>query len=105
MAAGKKKQSTNAFAALGKDIAEIGTTFVQGDWKTKLSYLIFGFGPLMRGQIVKGLGYLILEVLFFWYMAGFGGKYLAKFSTLGTVATQKVGRKTIYGDNVRRSEH
>ncbi len=99
MAAGKKKQSPNAFAALGKDIAEIGTTFVQGDWKTKVSYLIFGFGPLMRGQIVKGLGYLILEVLFFWYMAGFGGKYLAKFSTLGTVATQKVGRKTVYGDN------
>ena len=32
-------------------------------------------------------------------MAGFGWKYLSKISTLGTVATQKVGRKTIYGDN------
>ncbi|MBQ9644380.1 MAG: sugar ABC transporter permease [Lachnospiraceae bacterium] len=99
MAANTEKQSTNAFAAVGRDIAEIGTTFVRGDWKTKLSYLIFGFGPLMRGQIFKGLGYLILELLFIWYMIGFGGKYLSKFSTLGTVATQKVGRKTVYGDN------
>ncbi|MBP3216794.1 MAG: sugar ABC transporter permease [Lachnospiraceae bacterium] len=99
MAANKEKKSTNAFAALGRDIAEIGTTFIAGDWKTKLSYLIFGFGPLMRGQIVKGLGYLVLELLFIWYMVGFGGKYLSKFSTLGTVATQKTGRKTVYGDN------
>ena len=37
MAAKSKQKSQNIFAALGKDIAEIGTTFVQGDIKTKLS--------------------------------------------------------------------
>ena len=99
MAAKRKQKSQNIFAALGKDIAEIGTTFVQGDIKTKLSYIIFGIGPLLRGQIVKGLAYLAAELLFIWYMAGFGWKYLSKISTLGTVATQKVGRKTVYGDN------
>ena len=99
MAAKSKQKSQNIFAALGKDIAEIGTTFVQGDIKTKLSYIIFGIGPLLRGQIVKGLAYLAAELLFIWYMAGFGWKYLSKISTLGTVATQKVGRKTVYGDN------
>ena len=99
MAAKRKQKSKNIFAALGKDIAEIGTTFVQGDIKTKLSYIIFGIGPLLRGQIVKGLAYLAAELLFIWYMAGFGWKYLSKISTLGTVATQKVGRKTVYGDN------
>ena len=99
MAAKRKQKSQNIFAALGKDIAEIGTTFVQGDIKTKLSYIIFGIGPLLRGQIVKGLAYLAAELLFIWYMAGFGGTYLSKISTLGTVATQKVGRKTVYGDN------
>ena len=99
MAANTKNKSTNALAALGRDITEIGTTFVGGDWKTKLSYLILGFGPLARGQIVKGLVYLVPELLFIWYMIGFGGKYLSKFLTLGTVATQKVGRKTVYGDN------
>ena len=99
MAANTQNKSTNVFTALGRDIAEIGTTFVGGDWKTKLSYLILGFGPLARGQIVKGLGYLVPELLFIWYMTSFGGKYLSKFLTLGTVATQKVGRKTVYGDN------
>ncbi len=99
--AGKKK--TNAigsfFAALGRGLKEIGVTFVEGDFKTKISYLIFGFGPILRGQFLIGIALLLLEVAFFWYMAGFGWQYLSKITTLGTVATQKVGRKTVYGDN------
>lgn len=80
-------------------VAEIGTTFVQGDWKTKISYLIFGFGPLLRGQFVKGLAYLAAEIAFILYMISFGGKYLSKITTLGTVETAKKGRVTVYGDN------
>lgn len=87
------------FSALGSNFREIGTTFAKGDWRTKLSYLIMGFGPLLRGQIAKGLGYLIAEGLFLWYMIGFGAQYISKFSTLGTVETQKIHRKTVYGDN------
>lgn len=52
------------FSALGADIKEIGTTFAQGDGKTRISYLIFGLGPLLRGQIVKGLAYLACELAF-----------------------------------------
>ncbi|MEE3436960.1 MAG: sugar ABC transporter permease [Lachnospiraceae bacterium] len=95
----KKNPVASFFGAVGTNIREIGTTFTEGDIKTKLSYVIFGFGPLMRGQIVKGLAFLALEIAFFWYMASFGGYYLSKFTTLGTVATEKVGRKTVYGDN------
>ena len=99
--AGKNK--TNAFAtffkALGNGFKEIGTTFIEGDFRTKISFLIFGFGPLLRGQVLIGAALLALEVLFFWFMAGFGWKYLSKIGTLGTVATKKVGRKTVYGDN------
>ena len=87
------------FRALKDRTAELGTTLIRGDWKSKLSYIIMGFGPLMRGQIVKGISFLLSEILFIVYMAGFGGKYLAKMSSLGTVATQKIGRKTVYGDN------
>lgn len=87
------------FEAFGRSIAEIGTTFVHGDWKSRLSYLIMGFGPIVRGEVVKGLGFLAAQILFFVYMAGFGARYFAKFSTLGTVATQKIKRKTVYGDN------
>ena len=98
--AGKNKAGGQSVAGmLGSNIKEIGTTFASGDWKTKLSYLIMGFGPLMRGQIVKGLLFLGAQIAFIAYMVGFGSKYLSKISTLGTVATQKIGRKTVYGDN------
>lgn len=103
MAQGAEKNKTNAvatfFKALGNGFKEIGTTFIEGDFRTKISFLIFGFGPLLRGQILIGAALLALEVLFFWFMAGFGWKYLSKITTLGTVATKKVGRKTVYGDN------
>ena len=103
MAQGAEKNKKNAFAtffkALGNGFKEIGTTFIEGDFRTKISFLIFGFGPLLRGQILIGAALLALEVLFFWFMAGFGWKYLSKIGTLGTVATKKVGRKTVYGDN------
>ncbi len=96
----EKKNPVGAFfGAVGTNIKEIGTTFAEGDIKTKLSYIIFGFGPLLRGQIVKGIVFLALEIAFFWYMGSFGSYYLSKFATLGTVATEKVGRKTVYGDN------
>ena len=98
--AGKNKAGGQSVAGmLGSNLKEIGTTFASGDWKTKLSYLIMGFGPLMRGQIVKGLLFLGAQIAFIAYMIGFGGKYLSKITTLGTVATQKIGRKTVYGDN------
>ncbi len=95
----KKSGDASILGACTKDVAEIVTTFVRGDWKTKVSFVILGFGPLMRGQIAKGLAYLASEVILIVYMAGFGAKYLSKLSTLGTVETQKVGRKTVYGDN------
>ena len=59
----KMNPVAEGFYALGKDITDIGVTFADGDWKTRVSYLIFGFGPLMRGQIVKGLGFLLCEAL------------------------------------------
>ena len=85
--------------ALGKDFGEIFTTFIQGDAKTRLSYLIFGYGPLRRGQTVKGLSFLACQAAFIWYMVTFGWKYLSKLNTLGTVPTTKERRITVYGDN------
>ena len=94
-----KNAAAGGFSAFGKSISQIGTTFVEGDWKTRLSYLIFGFGPLARGQIVKGLAYLASEIAFILYMVSFGADYLSKITTLGTVETAKKGRVTVYGDN------
>ncbi|MCH5270901.1 MAG: sugar ABC transporter permease [Lachnospiraceae bacterium] len=104
---GKDKKSTSgigsAFKGFGADIREIGTTFAEGDWKTKVSFVIMGFGSLMRGQILRGLVFLVSEILFIYYMASFGIGYLKDITTLGTVATytDKSGIVpiTVYGDN------
>ena len=95
-----KKNPIGAFLkALGKDIAEIGTTLVKGDWKTKISFVIMGFGQLARGQFLRGLMYLAVEAALLFYIIKFGWSYLSKLGTLGTVETGKVGRVTVYGDN------
>ena len=99
-AANKKKNGVPAFFnALEKGFKDIGVTFAEGDIKTKLSYIVIGLGPILRGQILTGAAMLLCEILFFCFMAGFGWQYLSKITTLGTVATKKVGRKTVYGDN------
>ncbi|MDO4621046.1 MAG: sugar ABC transporter permease [Lachnospiraceae bacterium] len=95
----KTNPISHFFSMLGRDLKDIGVTIADGDWKTKISCLILGFGPLLRGQIVKGLAFLGTEILFIWYLLSFGLKYLSKIATLGTVETQKISRRTVYGDN------
>ena len=99
MAEVKTKKAPGAAEELFSGVKEIGTAFVQGDWKTKVSYVIMGFGELLRGQVVKGIAFLCAEILFFVYMFRFGGTYLSKIGTLGTVETHKEKRITVYGDN------
>ena len=79
-------------------------TFRTGDWKTKLSFLVMGFGSFARGQWGRGLLFFLFQTVFniFMFMpnAQFSGcYYLGKLSTLGTVETYKEGRRTVYGDN------
>ena len=93
------KKAPTAWSEFTNGVKEIGIAFAEGDFKTKISYVIMGFGQLLRGQWLKGLTFLLLEVLFFVYMFRFGGMYLSKLPTLGTVATHKEGRVTVYGDN------
>ena len=90
---------TRFFRWLGKDLKEIGESFVRGDWKTKLSFLIMGFGQLCRGQIARGIAMLASEVALLYFTFGFGWQYFTKLLTLGTVETYKKGRVTVYGDN------
>ena len=78
---------------------EIGLTFVHGDWKTKVSYFIMGFGSIARGQVLRGLLFFIFQVAFIFYMIFFGGGYLSKLYILGTEETHEVGGITVAGDN------
>lgn len=70
-----------------ENIKDIGTTFKNGSWKTRVSYLIMGFGNFTHGQWLRGILFLLFEVAFIGYMAVWGGSWLGKFGTLGTVAT------------------
>ena len=72
------------FKWIGTDLKEIGTTFAKGDWKTRVSYLIMGFGQLMRKQFARGIAFLGIEVAFILYITKFASKYLVDLATLGT---------------------
>ena len=79
---------------------DIIMTFVKGDWKTKVSYLIMGFGSIARGQILRGILFLAMEVVFIWYMIATGGYYVNKLNSLGMTQPQMLEDGTIiYGDN------
>lgn len=54
--------------AIKNEVVDIVTTFTKGNWAVKLSFLIFGFGNFYYGQIMRGLLFLIFEVVFFAYM-------------------------------------
>ena len=59
-------------------------TLKKGDSITKLSLLIFGFGNIMRGQIVKGVIFLCVEITYVLYFAFYGLDALKGLFTLGT---------------------
>ncbi|MCH5253948.1 MAG: sugar ABC transporter permease [Lachnospiraceae bacterium] len=81
-----KKSKGNSNGGFWADFKEIGLTFKEGDWKTRVSYLIMGFGPLLRKQFLRGIAFLAVEVLYIFYMVSFGWGYLKDIGTLGTVA-------------------
>ncbi len=87
------------FKGLWMEIVDVVQTFLHGDWKTRVSFVVMGFGSMARGQWLRGLMFLLFQTVFNLYILFFGGAYLAKMGTLGTVETVKKGRVTTYGDN------
>ena len=91
--------------AVKNEAADIWSTFVNGDWKTKLSFLVMGFGNLARGQILRGLLFLLFEVVFIGYMVLAGGYWLSMLPSLGKVGPTETYDEildiytTTYNDN------
>lgn len=79
--------------AIAEEFRDIITTFTKGNWAVKLSFLIFGFGNLYYGQILRGLLFLLFEAVFIAYMiVPSGGAYwlskgnwFQRGATVGTV--------------------
>jgi arabinogalactan oligomer/maltooligosaccharide transport system permease protein len=83
------KSIGKAIAGFGKrivdEIVDIFVTFKDGDWKTRVSYLIMGFGCLARGQILRGLLFLLMQVVFIVYMAVAGINWMSQLPSLGVL--------------------
>lgn len=72
---------------IGHFFVNVGKYFVKGSWKTKVSYLVMGFGNVAHKQILRGILFFVFEAAFIVYMILVGGKYLGQIHNLGTVAT------------------
>ena len=74
-----KKLIKNLILKLNNGIKNFIYNFIKGSILTKSSYFIIGLSHLFRGQIVRGLIYLILQISFIAYIILFGGNYLSMF--------------------------
>lgn len=69
----------------------------KGSTATRLSFLVMGLGQALRGQIVKGLCYFLVEVVFIAYMVLMGGRYVAHLfsGNLGTVLSGEIWNESL----------
>ncbi len=90
---------------IGQEFREIVTTFTGGDWKTKTSYFVMGFGSIARGQVLRGVLFLVFEIVFIFYMVVAGGHWMSMLPSLGKVGPHEEYSQvldaytTVYGDN------
>ena len=95
----------NAALGIGREFADIFTTFKEGDWKTRASFLVMGLGSIARGQVLRGLMFLLFEAVFLFYMITTGGYWLSLLPSLGRIGPHEEynavldAYTTAYGDN------
>ncbi|HEY8390355.1 MAG TPA: sugar ABC transporter permease [Clostridia bacterium] len=89
MMIGSQTEQSSNFKLLNK-IKVPFKIFAKGDWATRLSFLIMGFGCFVRKQFIKGLLYFLAQVLFVFLCVFFISKYLPDLGTLGTVPIKRV---------------
>lgn len=102
MGEGKKRRGKRKNAVAG-----VYQSVKYGSAYTRLSCVIMGFGQTARGQIVKGLLYMLTQALFTLFIVFFGGKYILHLFS-GNLGTQLSGEvwneelqifEKIQGDN------
>ena len=87
----------NFFAKIGRKIGRYFTNlyeiFVGGDWKTRTSYAVMGFGHMTRRSYIKGFLYFLYQIIFIVFMVTTGGPAFAKIGSFGYV-----GQNSYYYD-------
>lgn len=64
--------------------------FKEGDIYTRISYFIMGFGQFFRKQPLRGILFLVFQLVFTLYMLLFGVNHIGKLDNLGDVAAVTV---------------
>jgi len=72
------------------DSVKLSQAIMHGDWRTRVSFLVSGFGCLTRKQYIKGILYLGIQILFWVFFFTFSWQYLKDIGTLGTQGVEKV---------------
>ena len=81
------------------------TMAFQDGWKNKVNCVIMGFANLSRGQIMRGILFLLFQIVFFGYLFFWGMGWLDKLTTLGTIRYERfqtspnVNETVLPGDN------
>ena len=57
----------------------------EGDYKTRISFILMGFGLMTRNQILRGSFYFLYELFFIVFMCLIGGTSLASLPYLGQI--------------------
>ncbi|MBO2517079.1 MAG: sugar ABC transporter permease [Clostridiales bacterium] len=91
--------------AVAHEAADLVNTFKNGSVPTRVSYAVMGFGSFCRGQWLRGLLFLLMEIIFIGYMILAGGYWLGMLPSLGlqgpeqvatTVTSLRGGTNTVY---------
>lgn len=72
---------------IGKAFKNMYLSFKYGDIYTKLSFGVVGISHIKRGQRIKGILMIIVELIFITVMVLFGGEAIYKFTYLGKNST------------------
>ena len=98
----------NFFRGIADGCKDIATTFMKGNWAVKLSFFLFGVGNIYYGQVMRGLLFLLFELVFIAYMVlpSGGIHWISKcnfFQTGMTVGTEQGGFKEVtqYGETMK----
>ncbi|MCF0136624.1 MAG: sugar ABC transporter permease [Lachnospiraceae bacterium] len=81
----------NAAIDVKEEFRDIGSTFKNGDVNTRISFFVMGYGSIRRGQVLRGIMFLLMELVFIFYMVVSGGYWLSMLPSLG-----KTGPTTSY---------
>ncbi len=92
------------FVALWQGICSFIKGFTDGDFLTKGSYAVMGLGHVSRGQVVKGILYMLVECAFIAFLSLFGGQYIGKFFqhffTQGTIGSVETHYEQVWNEDL-----